>query len=324
MNRIAPNVHEEKSRAEIRGDIRKDIEKSMLDNTPDKVQVNDFMLALLVLIAAVVSFTDFKLTFGSIQSFTALTVLLYVVTTLVYRNRYTRGKQRGMRDAEYIEALTTYKCKVKSIYDKALAGIVPEFCKEYKVRELREYRANLLADVEISYEEYKEKYLPMSDKAIKRLKTSATIKRTLLKCNHAKPIELYPSLILNVNGEKNREKLAGQSGRDRERSDKRKQIISRAVIVLFGSVIAINVILDFSLLTIFQWAVRMLPIVIAMITGEDSGFCCMAVTETNFKQDQVSVIDLFFEWVPEYKAKQKALAEEVKEETTPIIIPIKE
>ena len=80
MNRI-DNVHEEKSNTELRGDLRRNLERSVLESNPDKVQVNDFMLGLLVLIAAVVSFTDFKLTFGSIQSFTALTVLLYVVTT---------------------------------------------------------------------------------------------------------------------------------------------------------------------------------------------------------------------------------------------------
>ena len=311
MNRI-DNVHEEKSNTELRGDLRRNLERSVLESNPDKVQVNDFMLGLLVLIAAVVSFTDFKLTFGSIQSFTALTVLLYVVTTLVYRNRYTRGKQRGMRDAEYKEALESYKTKVRQIYDGALASAVPEFCKEYKATELRDYRSNLLADIDMTYEEYKEKYMYLSNRKIRRLKISSTIKKTLLKCNRAKPIKLYPSLILNVNGEKNREKLAGQSGRDRERHDKRRQIISRAIIVIFGGVITIDMILDFSVLTIAQWFVKMLPVVIAMITGDDTGFCCIAVTETNFKQDQVSIIDLFFEWVPQYKARKKA--EEIPQE----------
>ena len=314
MNRIAPNVHEEKSNSEIRGEIRRDIERNILDSSPDKIQVNDFMLGILVLIAAVVSFTDFTLTFGSIKNFTALTVLLYVVTTLVYRNRYSRGKQRGMRDGEYVEALTNYKTKVRGIYDNALAGIVPEFCKEYKVRELREYRSNLLADIDMSYEEYKEKYLHMSNRQIRRLKKSSAVKKILLKCNRAKPIKIYPSLLLNINGEKNREKLAGQSGRDRERHDKRRQIISRAIIVIFGGVIAIDMILDFSVLTIVQWFVRMLPVVIAMITGEDSGFCCIAVTETNFKQDQTAIIDLFFEWI-ELNKKTSASEKPAEEKT---------
>ena len=309
MNRIVPNVHEN---AETRGQIRKDLEKSMIDRSSDKIQVNDFMLGVLVLIAAVMSFTDFTLSLGSIKNFTALTMLLYVVTTLVYRNRYSRGKQRGKYDEDYVEALKQYKQKVKNINDNSLAGLVPIFCKEYKIKELREYRENLLADIEMSYEEYKEKYWSLSDRAIKKLKLSSGIKKVLLKCNRAKPIEIYPSLLLNESGEANREKLAGQSGKERERIDKKKQMIERAVIVLFGSAIAINIILDFSILTLFQWFVRMCPIVIAMITGEDGGFCCIAVTETNFKRDQISVINLFNEWIPEHKAKEKALQEETK------------
>lgn len=310
MNRIVPNVPED----EYRGNIRKEIEKTAIKKAPDKVQVNDFMLAALVLIAAVMSFTDFTLSFGSIKNFTALTLLLYVVTTLVYRNRYSRGKSRGMQDNDYIEALGAYREKLKGIYSNSLAGLVPIFCKEYKVKELREYRENLLADIEMSYEEYKEKYWGKSGLRILFLNCSFNIKKTLIKCNRAKPIDICPSLLLNESGEASREKLAGKSGKERERSDKKKQMIERAIIVLFGSAIAINIILDFSLLTVFQWFVRMCPIVIAMITGEDSGFCCIAVTETNFKRDQTSIINLFDEWIPEYKArvaeeeKQKALA----------------
>ena len=312
MNRIIPNVQEQ-TNAEIRGNIRKDFEKGFSEKSPDKIQLNDIMLTALVAIAAVLSFTDFTLSFGSIKNFTALTVLLYIVTTLVYRNRYARGKQRGLRDAEYVEALGEYKEKLNEIYSKSLAALVPEFCKEYKARELKEYRENVLADAEMNYEEYKEFYWGLSDKEVAKLRLPAEAKKAIIICNHAKPIAICPSLLLNESGETNRDKLAGQSGKERERIDKKKQMIERAVVVVFGGAIAINVILDFTVLTIFIWFVRMLPIVVAMVSGEDSGYCCIAVTETSFKRDQVSIINLFNEWVPEHKAriaaKQKALAE---------------
>lgn len=316
MNRITPNVHEEKSNSEIRRDMRKSFEKGITENEPDKVMFNDIMLTALIIIAAAISFTDFSLSFGSIKKFTALTIFLYVVTTLVYRNRYSKGKQRGKKDTDYIEALSSYNVKLKDIYDKSLAGLVPEFCKEYKVKELREYRENILADIEMPYEEYKEKYWGKPDLEILRLKKSFHIKKALIKCNHAKPMTLFPSLLLDEKGERKRKKLAGQSGQERERIDKRRQIISRGVMVVFGGAIAIDIIFDFSLLTIFQWCVRMLPIVIALITGDDSGYCCLAVTETNFKRDQVSVINLFFEWVKERKEKAtlEECADQVKEE----------
>lgn len=318
MNRITPNAQDNGDK-EIRGNIRKDLEKGLLSKSKDKVQINDLMLGALVLIAAIMSFTDFTLSFGSIRNFTALTLLLYVVTTLVYRNRYSRGKHLGHQDAEYITALGDYRGKLKGIYDRSVANLVPTFCKEYKVKELREYRENLLADIEMTYDEYKEKYWGMPFYKILALPLSLNIKKTLIKCNQAKAIKLYPSLILSESGEADREKLAGKSGKDRERIDKRKQMIERAIIVVFGSAIVINIILDFSLITIFQWFVRMCPIVMAWLTGEDSGFCCIAVTETNFKRDQTSIINLFDEWVPEYKArvaeeeKLKAIAEETAE-----------
>ena len=65
--------------------------------------------------------------------------------------------------------------------------------------------------------------------------------------------------------------------------------------LVLGGMIAVDVILDFSFITVIQWFVRMLPILSAIIMGNDSGFCDIAVTETNFKKDQTSIIHLFFE-----------------------------
>ena len=143
------------------------------------------------------------------------------------------------------------------------------------------------------------------------------MKKTLIKCNKAKPLRLVPSLILNENGEANREKLLGQSGRDRERKDKRKQLISRAIVVLFGSLVVINIALDFSFITIVQWMTRMIPVIYAMFSGDDAGYCNITVTETNFKQDQICVINLFEEYAGQ-KSEDDAhgvISEEPIEET---------
>lgn len=310
MNRIASESNtEEMTTAEARGYARKAIEREFLDYEPNKIQLNDIMLVILVVMAAAISFTDFTLSFTSIKNFTALTAFLYVVTSLVYRNRYSKGKQRGKNDADFVAALEEYRTKVKDIYDSSLAALVPDFCKEYKLRELREYRESLLTDIEMSYEEYKSKYWGLSNGQIRRLKCAREIKRTLIKCNNAKPIKLVPGLIFNERGEIRRDKLVGQSGKERERFDKRSQLISRAAVVLFGGTIAINILFDFSILTVIQWFVRMLPVVFAMVTGEDGGFCCIAVTETNFKRDQTSIINLFFEWIKEKKKAEKEIEE---------------
>jgi hypothetical protein len=271
------------------------------------------MLGALVIIAAVLSFTDFSFSAGDWKNLTALTLFLYIITMFIYRNRYEKGMARGKSDSEYQEALKTYRANRNDLSLKSLVSHVPGFCTYYRKQELREYRESLLCDIEMEYDTYKEKYIMMSEKDILKLPISAEAKKTLIKCNRAKAIKLYPGMILNESGEFDRDKLIGKSGRQRERQDKKKQAITRAVYVLFGAAVAFDVIFHFSLMTIAQWIVRMLPIIFAIISGDDGGYCNITVTETNFKRDQSSVIGIFMEY-----AKRNNLVEEEEKPTNNI------
>lgn len=282
--------------AENRRNTRRDFERNVLANTPDRFQLNDIMLGALVIIAAVISFTDFTFSAGDWKNLTALTIFLYIITMFVYRNRYGKGMSRGRNDAEYKEALKVYREKREEINHKNLINHVPSFCNYYKKAELREYRESLLCDIEMDYDTYKEKYIMMSKKEVLKQPISVEAKKVILKCNSAKAIKLYPGVILNESGEFDREKIIGKSGRERERIDKRQQAVTRALYVLFGAAVAFDVIFNFSLMTIAQWVVRMLPVVLAIVNGDDGGYCNITVTETNFKRDQSRVIDLFMEY----------------------------
>lgn len=293
--------------AENRRNAKRDFERNLINNSPDKFQLNDFALCGMVAIAAILSFTDFSFSAGDWKNLTALTLFLYVVTMFVYRNRYGKGMSRGRKDPEYKKALDTYREKRKEITNLDLASYVSGFCTFYKKKELREYRESLLCDIEMDYDTYKSTYIMMPKKEVLNLPVSLEVKRTLLKCNNAKTIKLYPGMILNENGEFDRDKLIGKSGRERERLDKKKQAITRAIYVLFGAAVAFDVFFNFSLLTIAQWVVRMLPIILAIVSGDDGGFCNITVTETNFKRDQTHLIDLFME----YAKKMGLVAKEV-------------
>lgn len=293
--------------AENRRNSRRDFERGVIANEPDRIQLNDLMLGALVIIAAVLSFTDFSFKAGDWKNLTALTLFLYIITMFVYRNRYAKGMARGKRDLEYQEALKTYRTNRNELNLKNLVSHVPAFCIYYKKQELREYRESLLCDIEMEYDTYKDKYIMMSKRDILRLKMSAEAKRIIIKCNCAKAIKLLPGMILNESGEYDRNKIIGKSGRQRERQDKKKQAITRAVYVIFGAAVALDVIFNFSLMTIAQWVVRMLPIIFAIISGDDGGYCNITVTETSFKRDQTSVIGLFMEY-----AKRNNLIEEEK------------
>lgn len=299
------------SGADKRREVRKTLELDIAN--VNKFSMNDLMLAGIVVIAMVLSLTDFTLSLGDFKNFTALTLFLYVVTTIVYRNRYNRGKLRGRSDPEYKEALKDYRTAKKTITELGIASDIPTFCQEYKAQELKEYRKGILADVDLSYEEYMEKYRQLSNSKVRRLPLPHNTRKAIIKCNKAMPVKLTPGLIMNESGESDRHKLVSQSGRDRERRDKLTQLISRGLVVFCGGAIVINFIVDFSFITVAQWFVRMLPIISAIIMGDDSGFCSIAVTETNFKKDQTSIINLLFEYE---KAKAKPIPEKTEDTTT--------
>ncbi len=287
-------IDEQLSSSEKRRELRRNLERDT--SNVNKFSMNDLMLAGIVVIAMVLSLTDFTFSLGDFKNFTALTLFLYVVTTIVYRNRYNRGKLRGRSDPEYLEALKTYRLAKEEITSRGIASDVPTFCQVYKTTELKEYRKGILTDVDLDYDEYLEKYRHLPNKAVMKLPLPLNMRKAIIKCNKAMPIKLTPGLIMNESGEANRHKLVAQSGREREIKDKRKDFVWRGLMVALGGMIAVNVIFDFSFLTIVQWFVRMLPIISAIIMGDDSGFCDIAVTETNFKKDQTAIINLLLEY----------------------------
>lgn len=310
------NIHDELNelsegmyRSERRRSFRRDLEREILSNEPDKFQLNDLLLGFMVLIAAVLSFTDFKFTAGDWKNLTALTLFLYIITMFIYKNRYEKGMARGRKDEEYKLSLSTYREKRAEISNLNIVSHVPKFCTYFKKHELREYRESLLCDIEMDYDTYRQKYMMLPKKAVLRLPLSHDAKMVILKCNRAKTIKLYPGLILNESGEFDREKLIGKSGRQRERIDKKKQAITRAVYVIFGAVVAFDMIFNFSLMTMVQWVVRMLAVLLAIVSGDSGGYCNITITETNFKRDQAHVIGLFMEY-----AKTNGLTNDAEKE----------
>lgn len=291
------NDYDKLDKAEFRRQTRATLERNAIEAAPDKIQIKDIILILLVIVAAIVSVSEFTFTWPSLKKLTALGIFLYIITTLVYRNRYERGKGRGRADEDYRASLAEYREVRDEIYARNLAGKVPDFCKWYRKKELREYRESLLTDIDMEYDEYREKYLRLSPKEIMRLDMKLEAKTTILKANRAKAIRLTPGMILNESGEADRQQLMGQSGKERERADKRSNAISRALMTLCTGMIAVELIKDFSIVTIIQWCIRMLPVASAIVFGDDTGFCDIAVTETNFKKDQTKIIRIFNEYV---------------------------
>ncbi len=263
----------------------------LLGYEESKAKMSDRLLVALVAIAAIVGFTDLTFNVQSLLKFSALTAFLYCLTTVTYRNRYDHGKLKGKNDPDYREAAEGYQDVIESIPDFCTEDMILAYCERYKERELFAYRRDLLMPFRIEEKEYQEKYLDMRFWQVVRLKKSWKFRCTILKCNRAKPIPLTPTMILNESGDsRSRRRALGPSGKQREKRDKRKQALSRAIVSFGGGAIAVSLIFDFSWHALAQWAVRILPIVAAIINGDSDGYDDIAVTEAEYKRDQTKFI----------------------------------
>lgn len=263
----------------------------LLGYEESKAKMSDRLLVALVAIAAIVGFTDLTFNVQSLLKFSALTAFLYCLTTVTYRNRYDHGKLKGKNDPEYTEAVEEYQNAIESIPDFCTEDMISVYCERYKERELSGYRRDLLMPFRIEEGEYQEKYLDMHFWQVVRLKKSWKFRCAILKCNRAKAIPLTPTMILNESGDsRSRRRALGPSGKQREKRDKRKQALSRAIVSFGGGAIAVSLIFDFSWHALAQWAVRILPIVAAIINGDNDGYDDIAVTEAEYKRDQTKFI----------------------------------
>lgn len=266
-------------------------EAPLLGHEESKAKMSDRLLIALVAIAAIVGFTDLTFDVRSLLKFSAITVFLYFMTTITYRNRYDHGKLKGKNDPDYQAAVKSYQDALDAIPKECTDDMISEYCERYKHRELSDYRHELLLPLRVTEEEYQTKYLDMRFWEVFRLKKSWKFRRTIIMCNRAKPIHLTPAMILNESGDGRRRRRAlGPSGKQREKRDKRKQALWRAAMSFSGGAIAVSLIFDFSWQALAQWAVRILPVVTAIISGSDDGYDDIAVTETEYKRDQTKFI----------------------------------
>ena len=99
----------------------------------------------------------------------------------------------------------------------------------------------------------------------------------------------------------NRSKPIGFSGNRMEKIDKVSQSIKRLLVSLFTGAIGVDIVLNFSWISVVTWAIRMLPILTALVTGQMNGFRNVTETEVSFKQKQIYMIRLFKDWCEKHK-----------------------
>lgn len=278
------------------------------DIVKGRMKLGDFVIFITIVIATAVNFTDFGFSFQGINQITALSLLIYVVTTLTYNHCYNKGKMEGKQDEEYIKTEAEYNDERDSILKENLADRLPEFIDDYIKSELVEYRKGILIQYDLKYEDYVQKYLQMPFFKILRQKMRLKMKLAIMKCNRAKPVSIKKSDIVSCdeNGVK-RSRPIGLSGHKTERIDKLSNMLTRVVLTIFSGTVCIDIVFNFSWIALIQWGFRMLPILSALIFGPSDGFLNITKSDAGFKKNQIYVIRLFKEWCGK---ERKGIAEE--------------
>lgn len=262
------------------------------------IKLSDFILAVTIILATVANFTDFSFSFKGINRITAISVLIYIVTTMTYNHFYNKGKLEGKLDEGYIAILKEYDKERDSVLNGNLIGKIPSFIEEYIKNDIVEYRKGILVQYDMEYDEYENKYLRMSSfEVLKQKKMRLKLKKAIIKCNRAKPVSIHKSdIITSADNSINRKKPIGVSGNRMEKVDKTAQSLKRLLLTVFSGAIGVDIVLNFSWIAVVTWAIRMLPILTALVTGQGNGFKNITETEVGFKKNQIYMIRLFKEW----------------------------
>lgn len=262
-----------------------------------RIKLSDFVLAVTILLATVANFTEFSFSFQGLNRIAATSVLVYIVTTMTYNHFYNKGKLEGRNDAAYKAVAEEYRAERDSVLNGELIVRVPSFIDYYIKNELTEYRKSILIQYDIPYEEYVEKYLRLSAWGVMRLKLGIKLKLAILRCNRAKPVSVTKAdMVANDDNAINRSKPVGISGHRKEVRNKTKNSVTRLVTTLFSGAIGVDIVLNFSWIAVVTWAIRMLPILTSLVTGQINGYRNITETEAGYKQNQIYLIRLFKEW----------------------------
>ena len=272
----------------------------------------NFVLVIIVVIAALVSLGEFTLTVSSVVNVSLIVAVLYVITSIMYKNSYLDGIEKGKLEAEYIAVKEEYDSVIKQIYDNDVLTKLPELCLRYRQEDLKNSRTGVLIDACISYETYEKEYFGKSEEDIRKMDLSEEAIKCILAANKVKGINITPGALMSTGEDVSiADRLLAKFGvlrgfgiesKTRLRIDFTANMISRAITTTLAGAIGINVVMDdFSLKTIALWAMKMLPVAMAVLNGHNSGLRNVRETLTTQLQRKTKIIKILLAWHKEEK-----------------------
>ena len=237
----------------------------------------------IVAIAAVVSLGEFSITLGGVVNVTATVAILYLVASILYSNSYLNGITKGKNTEEYIKAKAAHDEAVTKINTLGMLPKMPELCIKFCEEELKCSRTSIMLDACIKYDYYLKNYFGKSKVDLRKMGIPDNAIRCITEANKLKAVNITPSRLMS-SGEDSTiyERFAsvlgirrsmGIESKTRQRIDYSANMVSRIVTTILSGVVGINIVIEeFNLKTIALWAMKMLPLAIAALSGYNSGY----------------------------------------------------
>ena len=253
-------------------------------------------LFVLCAIASIVSFWEVEFTIDKAFTIGWVTVLLYVVSTTVYRTKYDGGIYRGRQTEPYKTIMTTFQGYRERITKGKLIDRLREWCQAFRINDVKNVRMEIICPY-MSYDEYLAKYVNLSPAKIKELGLSRKVRSAVNRANAVEPVELTADMLLNTSFSKNlfgKRRILPRSGDEQRRGDFASNYAKRLVITILCGLFAVEFISDPSVESFLQWIIRMIPVVMAFLTGDTGGFRNATEVTTKRIDAQSRLLELFF------------------------------
>ncbi len=266
----------------------------------DTAKVNNltsWALIACVIIASILSLGKVTFTFQEALSVSTLCIILFLVSSLIYRTKYTEYEAKAKQSPEYAAVDKTYNELVNRIHDEGLLVRLPELCQRYVDEELKTFRTAILANSCIPYDTYAKDYANLSANALKALPISKSMRKAIRRANRAKGLKLTSQSLLSVSkqGFIRFSALMISSGQ-RETIDSAVNVISRMFTTFLGGAVTVAVIIDWSWQSLVQWGIKMLPLAMAAYSGATQGTKNIFQTAIPHKKSQINIIATILEW----------------------------
>ena len=256
----------------------------------------NMVMIFCIIIAGVLFMGEIELTFGSILNVSLLVAIIYLIASIAYRNNYQNGMYAAMKDDEYCKAKERYEKAKHDIYSLGIASKLGDYCVRYIEQDLKKYRASILADACIPYDKYESDYIGKTYKELMEKGLSKKTARCIVRANKASGIKINTGTLLTSDSNFHRHRGLGMSTLTRRNVDFATNMVSRLFTTLLSGTVVIDVIINPSWQSLAQWALRMVAIFWAAVSGYDAGVKNISETTLSYISRKTEILKIFISW----------------------------